>query len=122
MIPLVEDAHDAEVHRGIARIVRITDVHEHVARVHVGVKEAVPEHLGEEYFDPPGGKLAHVHAGVLKRLDLPDRDPPHPLHHQDLAPAVVPIHGRHADDVRIRKAALQARSVGALAGQVHFKP
>jgi len=43
-----EPAHDPEVERDVAPL----RVHQDIARVHVGVEEAVAEHLGEEDLHP----------------------------------------------------------------------
>ena len=47
-ITRLEAANDAEVDRGVARIGRIFRQDEDIARVHVGVKEIVMEHLREK--------------------------------------------------------------------------
>ena len=120
MVALVEYSHDAEIHGGVAGVLRIADVHEHVSGMHVGMEEAVPEHLGEKDLHAPGGQLRNVHAGVLERLHVPDGGAVYALHDQHVRSTVVPVHGRHVDDVGAGKAALQARGVGPLAGQVQF--
>ena len=69
--------------------------HQDVAGVHVGVEEAVAEHLGEEDLDAVARELRDVDAGVAQALDLADRDAVHALHHHHVAVAVVPVHLRH---------------------------
>ena len=56
LVDLGERAHDAEVERDVASVVGDEDV----ARVHVGVEEAVAEHLREEDLD----------AGARERRDV----------------------------------------------------
>ena len=56
LVDLGERAHDAEVERDVAAVVGDQDV----ARVHVGVEEAVAEHLGEE----------DLHAGARERRNV----------------------------------------------------
>src|SRR5690554_6057769 len=43
-----QGTHNAEIDGDVFRVGRVGDVDKNVARVHVGVEEAVPEHLGEE--------------------------------------------------------------------------
>ena len=58
LVAVGERAHDAEVERDVAAVGGDEDV----ARVHVGVKEAVAEHLAEEDLDPGAGELRDVDA------------------------------------------------------------
>ena len=44
LVDFVQRAHDAEVERNIAAV----QVHQDVARMHVGMEETVAEHLGEK--------------------------------------------------------------------------
>src|SRR6266705_210836 len=58
LVDLGERAHDAEVERDVAAFGRDQDV----SRVHVGVEEAVAEHLGEENLDSGASELRDVHT------------------------------------------------------------
>ena len=89
-------AHDAEVERDVLAEVRRVDGDEDVAGVHVGVEEAVAEHLREEELDAGARQLLEVDAGLDQPLDLRDRDAAHPLHHHHFAGAPVPVHLGHA--------------------------
>ena len=60
LVLLGQRAHDAEVQRDVLAAVRRVDGDENVARVHVGVKEAVAKHLGEKDLD----------AGARQPLDV----------------------------------------------------
>ena len=94
--------------------------HQDVAGVHVGVKEAVAEHLGEEDFHPGGGQFRDVDAGFAQALDLADRDAVHAVHHHHVVVAVVPVHLGHQQQRRIPEVAPQLRAVGGFAHQVEL--
>ena len=48
LVARLQSADDAEIHRRVARVLRIVDLHEDIAGVHVGVKKIVAEHLREK--------------------------------------------------------------------------
>src|SRR5579864_4233182 len=73
---------DAEIKRDIPSEMRRIETHLDVARVHVGVKEAVAEHLREEDLDTFTRQLWNIDARGPQRLDLADRHTDHPLHHE----------------------------------------
>ena len=58
LVARLERADDAEIDGRVARVLRVVDLHEDVAGVHVGVEEIVPEHLREEDLDAVLGELA----------------------------------------------------------------
>ena len=61
------------------------DGDEDVARVHVGVEEAVAEHLREEDLDAGARQPLDVDAGLAQAVDLADRDAVHALHDHHVA-------------------------------------
>jgi hypothetical protein len=91
-----------------------------VARVHVGMEEAVAEHLGEEDGDAVARQLGDVHAGLAQALHLADGHAVHALHHHDLGMAEVPEHLGDQHQVQPRHVAAQLRGVGGLAHQVQL--
>ena len=62
----VEGADDAAVDADPERILGVFERDEDVARVHVGVEEAVAEHLGEEHLHSALGQQLHVGAVGLR--------------------------------------------------------
>ena len=70
LVVLGQRAHDAEVERDVAAVVAGVDADEDVAGVHVGVEEAVAEHLREEDLDAVARELLDVDAGVAQPVDL----------------------------------------------------
>ena len=91
-----------------------------VARVHVGVEEAVAKHLREENLHARARQLLDVDALLAQRRDLRDRRAVHALHHHHLGRAVVPVHLRHQQQRRVREIAAQLARVGRLAHQIEF--
>ncbi|MNH20738.1 hypothetical protein D3C79_805230 [compost metagenome] len=63
--------------------------------MHVGVEEAVAEHLGEEYFHAAFGQHLHVGALIGERGHVGHRHTIDALHHQYFRPAPVPVHLWH---------------------------
>jgi hypothetical protein len=95
----VERAHDAEVDRAVLRVLRVVRLHEDVARVHVGVEEIVPEHLGEEDLHAVLGQAADVGAAAAQLVHVAHEHAADALHHHRLGPAVVPVHFRDVQQV-----------------------
>ena len=94
LVDLGEGPHDAEVERDVAAIGR----HQDVSRMHVRMKEAVAEHLGEKDLDSRARELRNVHALPAQLVHLANRRAVHPLHRHDGARAEVPIHLRHGKE------------------------
>ncbi|MNV06328.1 hypothetical protein D3C71_967010 [compost metagenome] len=113
-------ADDAAVDRNVLRAPRIHGADEDVAGVHVGVEEAVAEHLGEENLHATLGEHFHVGALVGQGCQIGDLDTVDALHHQYFRPAPVPIDLRHVQQRRAVEVALQLAGVGRLAQQVEF--
>ena len=113
---LVEPAHDAEIDRDDAAL----GVHEGVARMHVGMEEAVPEHLIEE----GGGGLAQDFRGVqphfLQRFQIVDPGAAHPLDGHDPRGGPAPVHGRDPEARIVGKIIGQLGRGGGLHAEVHF--
>ena len=116
LVDVGQRAHDAEVERDVLTV----RCDENVARMHVGVKEAVAEHLGEEDFDAGARQRGHVHALGAQGIDLRDRQAVHALHHHRAGTAVVPVDLGHREQWRIAEIAAQLRTVRRLAHQVQF--
>ncbi len=93
---------------------------EDVARVHVGVEEAVAEYLGEEHLHPALGQQLHVGAVGLQRRNVGDRNAVDPLHHQHLLTAVLGEHLGHVERLGAGEVAAQLDGVGGFAHQVEL--
>src|SRR5882762_1002964 len=116
LVHLGERAHDAEIERDVAALRR----HQDVSRVHVGVEEAVAEHLREEDLDAGACELRNVHALPAQLFDFAHRRAAHPLHGHDGARAEVPIHLRHREQRRVQEVAAQLACMRRLAHQVQL--
>ena len=120
LVEIAEAAHDRAVDADVARARRIGDLHEDVPGVHVGVEEAVAEHLREEDLHAALGELLEVDARGIQRRDIGYRDAVDALHHEHVASRVVPVHLGHVEQVRVEEVAPQLRGVGRLALQVEL--
>ncbi len=63
-------ADDAEIDRGVLRLLGIVQQHEDVARMHVGVEEVVAERLREKDLHAvlrPGAECSHHDAAARPR-------------------------------------------------------
>ncbi len=120
LVDIGQGADDAEVQRDVAAAVRPFGGDENVAGMHVGVEEAVAEHLGEKYFDAGAGQARDVHAFGAQRIDLRNRRAVHALHDHHAGGAPVPIHLGQDQQVGALEIAPQLRAVGRLAHQVQF--
>ncbi|SAJ33735.1 Uncharacterised protein [Enterobacter cloacae] len=113
-------ADDAAVHRDVLRAPGRAGADEDVAGVHVGMEEAVAEHLGEEDLHAALGQCLEVGALVAQGFQVGHRDAVDALHHQHLGPAPVPVDLWHVEQRRAFEVAPQLRGVGCLAEQVEF--
>ena len=111
-------ADDAKVDGDVLRLPGVLARDEDVARVHVGVEEAVAEYLGKEDFHAAFGKLLHIGTLVGQRRQVGHRDALDALHHQYLVTAPVPVDLGNVDQLRIFKVAAQLGGVGGFAVQV----
>ena len=111
---------DAEVDRDVLAVVRRIRRDEDVARVHVGVEEAVAEHLREEDLDAGARQALQVDARGLQLVDAPDRDAGHALHHQHLGLGGVPVDAGDHQERRVAEVAAQQRAVRGLAREVEL--
>ena len=120
LVALVERAHDAEVDRAVLRVFRVLELHEDVARVHVGVEEVVPQHLREEDRHAVFREALDVGAAPAQLVHVADDDAVDAFHHHHFRAAVVPVHLRHVEQVGTGEIALQLRGVRRLAHQVEL--
>jgi hypothetical protein len=97
LIELAQAADDAEVDRGIARILGIRDIDEYVAGVHVGVEKIVAEYLREKDIDAVFRKPPNVRAACLEAGNIADRNPVNALHREHVRPRVIPIDFGHVE-------------------------
>ena len=88
--------------------------------MHVGVKEAVAEHLGEEDLHPALGQQLHVGAVGFQRLNIGDRNAIDALHHQHLLAAEIGDDFRHIERLGAGEVAAQLNGVGRFAHQVEL--
>src|SRR5205814_6894504 len=78
LVGLRERAHDAEVEGDVFAVVRGVGGDEDVARMHVGVEEAVAEHLREKDLDAGAGEAGDVDVVFAQSIELVDRYARHP--------------------------------------------
>ncbi len=101
LVDVGERADDAEIQCHILAIGGDEDV----ARMHVGMKEAIAEHLGEEDFHTIARQLLEIDAGLDECRRLADGNAAHALHHHDTLGAVIPIHLGYLQQGRGREVA-----------------
>ena len=93
---------------------------EYVARMHIGMEEAVAEHLGEEDLDAPLRQQLHIGALGLQRLHIGHRDTVNALHYHHAFAAVVGVHLRHVQHRAVFEITPQLNSVGGFPQQVQL--
>ena len=84
---------DAEIDGNVLRVRGVADIHENIARVHVGVEETVPKNLGEEDLHPFLCQYFQIDAGFTKRRNVGNGDAVDALHDQNGLACVVPVDG-----------------------------
>ena len=109
-------ADDAEVHGNVAGIRGRKDI----AGVHVRVKQAVPQHLGEEDFNAAFGQQLQVDALAAQLRHITDGNSGNPLHDHDLGPGIVEIDARDIQHRGALEAPADFGGVGRLSHQVQF--
>ena len=62
LVARLQRADDAEIDGGVARLVRVVDLHEDISGMHVGMKEIMPEYLREKNLDAVFGELGDIGA------------------------------------------------------------
>ena len=98
-------------------------VDEDVAGVHVGVEEAVAEHLLEEAL---GGACARIRSGskpaAISAVALVRGDAADPLQGQHPARGALPVDPRHAKALVLGEVLGELRGGRRLEPQVHLEP
>ena len=87
LVELRERSHDPEIERDVAALRRDEDV----PGMHVGVEEAVAEHLHEKNLDAGARELLDVDALLAQRRHLVDGRAVHALHDHHFFGAEVPV-------------------------------
>src|SRR5260363_455036 len=64
---------DAEIKRDVSTGMRWIQTHQNIARVHLGMKKAVPKHLREKYFNAVARQPGKINATAVQRYGLTDR-------------------------------------------------
>ena len=116
LVGRAQRAHDAEVDRDVVALRGDEDV----PRMHVGVEEAVAEHLREEDLDTVLGDPLEVDAGGAHRRQVADRDAADALHDHHVAVGQRPVHLGDVEQLAALEGAAQLRGVGRLAQQVEL--
>src|SRR5690606_3892675 len=98
----------------------IVGTHKNVARMHVGVEEAVSEDLGEKDLHATLGQFFHVCALGLERLHIGNGGAVDALHDQHFGAGVVPVDFRNIDQGGVLEITAQLRGVGGFPLQVQF--
>ena len=113
---LVDPAHDAEVDRHDAALA----IDEGVAAMHVGMEEAVAEHLIEERL----GAFAHNDVGIVtRRRDrraIADRRAVDPLQREHPLGGAIPVDGGRAISFVVAEILAQLLGGGGLEAQIHL--
>ena len=111
-----EPTHDAEVDRDQAPIV----VDEQIARMHVGVKEAVAQRMAKKGLDQRAGDRREVEALGIEPRAVRQRRGVDPFQRQDFLGGAVPVDRRHAE-IRIVLGVLRhLRKRRGLQAEIHL--
>ncbi len=90
---LVEPPGDAKVHCDDEPL----RIHEQIARMHIGMEEAVAQRMAQEGLDQRFGKLAKVETRCFKRGNIRHLDTVDPFERQHVTTGALPIHLRNAE-------------------------
>ena len=120
LVLLGKRAHDGAVKTNVGWVFRVCDVNKHIARVHVGMKKVLPEHLGEEDFHAEKAELCKVHPGGLHDLHLVGGCAVYALHDHYFAPGEIPVHERNIEFARAQPVAAELRGIAGLQGEVQL--
>ena len=112
----VEPSHDAEIDRDQHAVL----THEQVARVHVGVKETVLEHLAEKGRRGSANDALQVMLRCHERVDVIHRDAGDPLGRQDASTGALPVDPGHSVSRVVLKILPQFLRRRGFHPQIHF--
>jgi hypothetical protein len=88
--------------------------------MHVGVEEAVAEHLGEEDLYARRGQRSNIYSFFQENIFSRNRHAAHPLHHDHALRAELPVHLGHGEQRRAGEVAPQLARVRRLAHQIEL--
>ena len=111
---------DSAVHGHVARVFGGRAVDEDIARVHVGVKKAIPKYLSEKDLHAALGKQLDIYLLLLERRNIAYRHAIYPFADHDLLAGERPVHFGYIDQVTRFKVASQLRRVSRFTLQVEF--
>ena len=120
LVGLRQAADDGAVDGDITRLTGVGDVHEDVARMHIGVEEVVLEELREERLYASLSELLHVRAGAHQRIHIGDRRRVNAFQNQDRLGTTLPVDLRRVEQLRACEVAPQGRRIGGLLEQIQF--
>jgi hypothetical protein len=95
-------------------------IDEQIARMHVGVEEAVTQRMTQEILDHLAAEIGQVDLCGFKFGAIVQRDAVDPFHGQHMMAGAIPVHGRHP---KVRIVAGVLRHLGERGGfqpQIHF--
>ena len=115
-----QGAHDTEIQRHVTTKGGRVGADLDIARVHVGMEEAIAKHLGKKQGHAIFGKLWDVDTGLAQSFGMADGNAIHALHDQDIGAAIFPNHLWDQDQVQALHIAAQLRSIGGFTNQVEF--
>ena len=111
-----EPAHDAEVDRDQPSGV----VEKQIARMHVGMEEAVAQRVAQETLDHLAAEIGQIDLRCVEARVIVQRDAVDPFHRQHVVGGAVPVDRGHAK-VRIVAGVLRhLRQRGRFQPQIHF--
>ncbi len=88
--------------------------------MHVGVEEAVAEHLREKDLHAGARQSGNIDPFFFQSSDLRDLRAVHALHHHDPLRAQVPVHLGHEQEAGAQEIAPQLAGVRRLAQQIEL--
>ena len=111
---------DTKIQGDVAGVFRVADIHQDVARMHVGVEQVVAENLGVKNTDTDPGQAVQVNAVITQALDVTDRNTGNPLHDQYRLTAIGPVYFGDVEFLRALEIAAQQGCIGRFPIHVQF--
>ena len=120
LIFFVQRTDNTAVNTNVLRIFRMMTADKNIARMHVGMEEAVAENLRKEDLHATLGQQLHVSPLRFQRGDVGHRDPVNPLHHHHAFATVVRINFRDIKHWALVEVAAKLDSVSRFTQQVEL--
>ena len=116
LVVIRQAADDAEIQRDIAVVGR----HQNIARMHIGMEEAVAEHLREKSFHAVFRQLVQILPLRPQGGNIGNRRAVHPFDGQHVVAAIIVKHLRHNQHFAVFEIAAELAAIGRFAHQIQL--